>query len=182
MGTRSDSRTSASPLGTEVFLALGSNKGDPEAFFQLAVKGLTDGGFQVRKLSPLYKTAPVDCEEGVPPFLNAVLCGSWPDSPESLLKLCQQLERRAGRPEKHSSRQARELDLDIILFGKEILRTAELTVPHPRAFQRAFVLVPLHDVAPDAVFPDSGKTVAQLLSELPCPDNIDHHIQPYKEP
>ena len=79
-----DSRTSAFLSGTEVFLAFGSNKGDPRAVFQLAIQGLTAGGFAVGKISPLYKTAPVDCEEDTPPFLNAVLCGFWKDSPEAL--------------------------------------------------------------------------------------------------
>lgn len=159
--------TSVSPSGTEVFLALGSNKGDREAFFRLALDGLSAGGLELNRLSPLYETDPVDCEPGVPPFLNAVLFGIWRNTPETLLDLCQKLERQAGRPEKHSSRQSRELDLDIILFGQQILHTARLTVPHPRAAQRGFVLIPLHDIAPSAVFPDCGRTVGELLSSLP---------------
>ncbi len=98
--------------------------------------------------------------------------GVWNGSAEELLTLCQSIERRAGRPEKHSSRQARELDLDIILFGQEIIRTERLTVPHPRAFQRAFVLVPMNEIAPEARFPDLEKTVSQLLRELPDPGRI----------
>ena len=159
--------TSASPSGTEVFLAFGTNKGDPRSAFRLALEGLTAGGVRELRSSPLYETDPVDCEPGTPPFLNGVIAGRWSGSPLELLTLCQSLERRAGRPEKHSSHQARELDLDLILFGGEIIRSERLTVPHPRAAQRAFVLVPLHDLAPDAVFPDRGKTVRQLLAELP---------------
>ena len=161
--------TSASHPGTEVFLAFGTNKGDSGAAIELALKGLADGGFRVWKVSPVYETEPVDCEPGTPPFVNGVIAGIWSGTPSELLTLCQSLERRAGRPEKHSSRQARELDLDIILFGVEIIHTERLTIPHPRAAQRAFVLVPLHDLAPDAVFSDCGKTVHQLLAELPHP-------------
>ena len=166
-------QTSASRSGTEVFLALGSNKGDPEAIFRTALKELSANGFELEKCSPLYKTEPVDCDEGVPPFINAVIMGIWHNSPAALLDLCQSLERRAGRPEKHSSRQSRELDLDIILFGSQVIRTDRLIVPHPRAFQRAFVLVPLNDIAPDAFFADSGKSAAELLKSLPDRSGIE---------
>ncbi|MBQ9336263.1 MAG: 2-amino-4-hydroxy-6-hydroxymethyldihydropteridine diphosphokinase [Lentisphaeria bacterium] len=148
-------------------MALGSNKGDSRVHFEAALAGLRAGGFAVRQVSPYYETDPVDCEEGVPPFLNGAVSGIWTGTPEELLALCQSLERRAGRPEIHSSRQSRELDLDLILFGDRIIRTPRLTVPHPRAAQRAFVLAPLNDIAPDAVFPDSGKSAAQLLADLP---------------
>ena len=158
--------TSARSAGTEVFLAFGTSRGDREAFCRFALDELEKGNFHVRKVSPLYETDPVDCEEGVPPFLNGVLEGVWNGSAEELLTLCQSIERRAGRPEKHSSRQARELDLDIILFGQEVIRTERLTVPHPRAFQRAFVLVPMNEIAPETKFPDREKTVSQLLQEL----------------
>ena len=164
--------TSARSAGTEVFLAFGASKGDREAFVRLALDELGKGNFIIQKVSPLYETDPVDCEDGVPPFLNGVLQGVWNGSPEELLDLCQSIERRAGRPEIHNSRQSRELDLDIILFGQEIIRTERLTVPHPRAFQRAFVLAPMNDIAPDAVFPDLGKTVSALLGELSAPGGI----------
>ena len=166
-------KTSASRSGTEVFLALGSNKGDSEAIFRTALKELAANGFELGKCSPLYLTEPVDCDEGVPPFINAVISGLWYDAPEALLDLCQSLERRAGRPEKHSSRQSRELDLDIILFGSQVIRTERLTVPHPRSFQRAFVLVPLNDIAPDAFFADSGQSAADLLKSLPDRSGIE---------
>ena len=168
------------PTGTEVFLAFGSNKGDRTAFCRFAQDELINGNFTVRKVSPLYETEPVDCEDGVPPFLNGVFQGIWNGTADSLLDLCQSIERRAGRPEKHSSRQSRELDLDILLFGREIIRTERLTVPHPRAFQRAFVLAPLNDIAPDARFPDSGKTVSQLFAELPSLNGIKPFDQPIK--
>ena len=164
--------------GTEVFLAFGSSKGDRTAFIRAAMDGLADGGFELKQVSPLYETDPVDCEAGTPRFLNGIIAGYWKGSAEALLELCQHLERQAGRPEKHSSRQSRELDLDIILFGSSIIRTEKLTVPHPRAAQRAVVLVPLNDLAPDAVFPDSGKTVRKLLAELPDQSGIVRRTGP----
>lgn len=175
MASPEKNRTSASRSGTEVFLALGSNKGDTEAIFRTALTELSANGFLLEKRSPLYKTEPVDCDEGVPPFINAVISGIWQDTPEALLDLCQSLERRAGRPEKHSSRQSRELDLDIILFGSRVIRTERLIVPHPRAFQRAFVLVPLNDIAPDAFFADSGQSAAELLKSLPDRSGIEFY-------
>ena len=173
MASPEKKQTSASRSGTEVFLALGSNKGDSETIFRTALKELAANGFELEKCSPLYQTEPVDCDEGVPPFINAVIAGCWQDTSESLLDLCQSLERRAGRPEKHSSRQSRELDLDIILFGSQKIRTERLIVPHPRAFQRAFVLVPLNDIAPDAFFADSGQSAAELLKSLPDRSGIE---------
>ena len=167
--------TSVAVEGTEVFLALGSNLGDREAFFRFGLKQLRSGGFEVRKVSPFYETDPVDCEAGVPPFLNGVVWGRWRGTPELLLDLCQSLERLAGRPAEHSSRQSRELDLDIILFGDRVIHSSRLTIPHPRAAQRVFVLRPLHDIAPDAFFPDCGKTVSELLENLSAPTGI----QPY---
>ena len=164
--------TPARSAGTEVFLAFGASKGDRESFVRSALDELKKGNFIIQKVSPLYETDPVDCEDGVPPFLNGVLQGVWNGSAEELLDLCQCIERRAGRPEKHSSRQSRELDLDIILFGQKIIRTERLTVPHPRAFQRSFVLAPMNDIAPDAVFPDRGKTVSALLRGLSAPGGI----------
>ncbi len=168
----SSRNTSARSAGTEVFLAFGASKGDREAFVRFAMDELEKGNFIIQMVSPCYETDPVDCEDGVPPFLNGVLQGVWNSSADELLDLCQSIERRAGRPEKHSSRQSRELDLDIILFGRKIIRTKRLTVPHPRAFQRSFVLAPMNDIAPDAVFPDLGKTVSALLGELAAPGGI----------
>ena len=172
--------TSARSAGTEVFLAFGTSKGDREAFCRFALDELEKGNFRIRKVSPLYETEPVDCEEGVPPFLNGVLQGVWNGSAEELLNLCQSIERRAGRPEKHSSRQSRELDLDIILFGQEIIRSERLTVPHPRASGRAFVLVPMNDIAPDARFPGLEKNVSELSRELPDPVSIQLYRQTLK--
>ncbi|MCX8154859.1 MAG: 2-amino-4-hydroxy-6-hydroxymethyldihydropteridine diphosphokinase [Verrucomicrobiae bacterium] len=139
-----------------VVVALGSNLGDSEAILRAAARelqALAAGGF---KLSSFYRTEPVDCPPGSPPFLNAVavfepLPG---ETPETLLPKLQALERRFGRQPKKMHNEPRPLDLDLIAFGGEKRHTPQLTLPHPRARQRAFVLEPLREIAPDFVWPE----------------------------
>ena len=83
-----------------------------------------------------------------------------------LLKLCQSIEIALGRPAQHSSRESRIIDLDIILFGSEVIKSEVLTIPHPRAAQREFVLRPLNEIAPEWLFPDRQKTVSELFAAL----------------
>ena len=163
--TLDQTRNTLSGQGECVFLALGSNLGDRTGHLLHAIEGLKQGGFCVEKVSAFYETAPVDCEEGTGPFLNGVLQGIWYGSAESLLDLCQSLERKEGRPEVHSSRESRTLDLDLILFGSHCICTERLILPHPRAQSRQFVLKGLAGISPAVTFPDSGKTAAFLLAE-----------------
>ena len=147
-----------------VSLLLGGNIGDTASVFDRAVASLEQGGFEIAARSRNFATSPVDCVPGTPDFLNAAVTGSWEKSPRDLLDLTQSIERALGRPEKHSSREARTLDIDIITFGDLVLTEPSLTIPHPRAQKRRFVLEPLFSIAPDLRFPDSGKTPRQLLS------------------
>jgi 2-amino-4-hydroxy-6-hydroxymethyldihydropteridine diphosphokinase len=119
--------------------------------------------------SSLWQTSPVDCPTGSPPFVNAVV-GLAPrpeETPESLLAKLQALEKEFGRKPKTVLNEPRPLDLDLIAFGSETRATKALTLPHPRAHERRFVLQPLSEVAPDLILPGQTKTVAQLLAELP---------------
>ena len=150
-------------------LLLGGNLGETEKFFDAALAGLAAAGAAGLHRSRLYRTAPVDCVPGTPDFLNCAVTGTFPGSPRELLALTQRLEIEAGRPARHSSREARVLDIDIILFGDCLLRTTELTIPHPRARQRRFVLEPLAEIAPSLRFPDTGETVAAALARLARP-------------
>lgn len=154
-----------------VYLALGGNLGDVEKTFQGAVSALEKGGLENIKTSPFYKTKPVGCEEGASPFLNGVLSGEWEGTGEELLNLCQKLEVEAGRPIDHPHWHSRTLDIDIILFGQKILSTPRLTVPHPLAHKRSFVLEPLTALAPEANFPNLQKTASQLWDELQKEEN-----------
>lgn len=145
---------------------LGGNLGDTKQFFDGAVAGFVAGGLKLTGRSAIYSSAPVDCVPGTPEFSDQALTGRWSSTPEELLALCQKLERAAGRPEKHSSRESRTLDCDIILFGDVVSDAPELTLPHPRAKRRRFVLEPLAEIAPLWRFPDSGTTVLQELKSL----------------
>ena len=149
-----------------VAIMLGGNLGDSEKIFDSAVAGLADGGFEITGRSAIYRSAAVDCVAGTPDFSDQALTGRWSGTPEELLALCRKLERAAGRPEKHSSRESRTLDCDIIIFGDEVSAEPLLTLPHPRAKQRRFVLAPLAEIAPEWRFPDSGTTVLQELNSL----------------
>jgi 2-amino-4-hydroxy-6-hydroxymethyldihydropteridine diphosphokinase len=118
--------------------------------------------------SSLLETTPVDCPPGSPNFVNAVV-GLVPkpgETPESLLAKLQKLEKQFGRAHKKVLNEPRPLDLDLIAFGIETRATPELTLPHPRAHLRRFVLEPLVEIAPDLALPGQGSTVAELLRLL----------------
>lgn len=124
--------------------------------------------------SSLFETAPVDCPPGSPNFVNAVV-GMVPrqgETPESLLRKLQGLEKELGRVPKKVLNEARPLDLDLIAFGKERRASPELALPHPRAHLRRFVLEPLAEIAPKLVLPGQGKTVAELLGQLTSAENV----------
>lgn len=118
--------------------------------------------------SSLWRSAPVDCPPGSPDFINAVVALTPLPSftPESLLAELQQLEREFGRQPKKLLNEARPLDLDLIAWGDEVRNTPALTLPHPRAHLRHFVLCPLGELAPDLVLPGQRRTVAELLAAL----------------
>lgn len=165
IGNQSESDADA-PEGVSAFLALGGNLGDREAVFRDALRRLRENGFAVEAVSSFYETAPVGCEPGAPAFYNAVVRGRWSGSPEALLKLCLKLEAEAGRPVDHPHWHSRILDLDLILFGDRILATEFLTVPHPRAHERLFVMVPLAEIAPEAVSPTLHRSASAILHSL----------------
>ena len=152
--------------GTHVFLSLGSNLGDRKAYLKKAFSLLGEGGFSLEKVSSLYETSPEGCEEGAKKFLNLVSSGFWKKDAHALLALCKQAETALGRPPDHPHWVSRVADIDILLFGEEKLFSETLTVPHPLALQRRFVLEPLAEIAPDLIFPGTGKSCGELLREL----------------
>jgi 2-amino-4-hydroxy-6-hydroxymethyldihydropteridine diphosphokinase len=118
--------------------------------------------------SSLLETTPIDCPPGSPNFVNAMV-GLIPrrdETPKSLLRKLQNLENEFGRTPKKVMNEARPLDLDLIAFGNETCATPELTLPHPRAHLRQFVLQPLTEIAPDLIFPGQGRAVSELLRQL----------------
>jgi 2-amino-4-hydroxy-6-hydroxymethyldihydropteridine diphosphokinase len=149
-----------------VVLALGSNLGDRLASLQAAVDALGAGpGLDQVVVSPVYQTAPV----GGPPqpdYLNAVLVAVTSLPPRAVLDRSRAAEAALSRV-RGPRWGPRTIDVDVIAYGNEISGDPELTLPHPRAHERAFVLAPWHDVDPDAVIPGRGR-VADLLAALPA--------------
>jgi 2-amino-4-hydroxy-6-hydroxymethyldihydropteridine diphosphokinase len=151
---------------TLAVLSLGSNMGESAFELNRAFDGLCSGGLADAKISSFHKTSPVGMASGTPDFLNAAVTGEWAGSAEELLDLCQKLETEAGRPRVRAKCVSRALDMDIILFGYEIIKSARLIVPHPGALKRLFVLGPLAEISPDAVFPGENITAAEALHLL----------------
>jgi 2-amino-4-hydroxy-6-hydroxymethyldihydropteridine diphosphokinase len=147
-----------------VVLALGSNLGDRLANLQAAVDALGAGpGLDDVAVSPVYQTAPVG-GPSQPDYLNAVLVATTSLPPRAVLDRGRAAEAALGRV-RGLRWGPRTLDVDVIVYGNEISGDPELTLPHPRAHERAFVLAPWHDVDPGAVIPGRG-AVAGLLAVL----------------
>ncbi|HEY2082275.1 MAG TPA: 2-amino-4-hydroxy-6-hydroxymethyldihydropteridine diphosphokinase [Verrucomicrobiae bacterium] len=149
-------------------VGLGSNLDDSRQNILRAMEQLQILSEQALLRSSLWQSTPVDCPPGSPNFVNAVV-GLVPragETPESLLAKLQQLEREFGRTPKKILNEARPLDLDLIAFGNETRATPELTIPHPRAHLRRFVLEPLAEIAPNLVLAGQGSSVAEFLRQL----------------
>jgi 2-amino-4-hydroxy-6-hydroxymethyldihydropteridine diphosphokinase len=157
-----------------VFVAMGSNLGDSAGQIQEAMNWLEGSSSAPLRRSSLWRTSPVDCPPNSLPFINAVVELTVPatESPEPFLEKLRELEREFGRAPKKVLNEPRSLDLDLIAFGNEVCKSPELTLPHPRAHARRFVLQPLSEIAPELVLPGQGKTVAELLAELPADETV----------
>jgi 2-amino-4-hydroxy-6-hydroxymethyldihydropteridine diphosphokinase len=152
---------------TTAYIALGSNLGDRWETLSAAVRRLrAEPGLRVLAASEFYETAPVNCPPGSGAFLNAVVAVETDRPPEDLLQLLLRVERQFGRIRSEPN-SPRTLDLDLLLYGDQIINTPELTIPHPRMHERPFVLVPLAEiygsVGQDAVHPVLKKTAWELL-------------------
>jgi len=155
--------TAADP-GPTVVLALGSNLGDRLANLQGGVDALCTGpGLSRVQVSPVYETAPVG-GPAQPEYLNAVIVAATTLSARAVLDRCRKAENTLGRV-RTERWGPRRIDVDVIVYGTEVSDDPELTLPHPRAHERAFVLAPWHDVDPGAVIPGRGR-VAELLAEV----------------
>ena len=150
------------------FIALGSNLGDSHQIILRAMDRLERLSDRPLLRSSLWRTSPVDCPSDSPPFINAVV-GLNPqpnESPESLIANLQDIEIEFGRQPKKRLNDPRPLDLDLVCFGALTRNTARLTLPHPRAHERRFVLAPLVEIAPYLILPGQTKTARQLLAKL----------------
>jgi 2-amino-4-hydroxy-6-hydroxymethyldihydropteridine diphosphokinase len=149
---------------TGVYLALGSNVGDRERNLRAAIELLP-----VLRISPIYETEPVDYTEQ-PWFLNLVVEAETDLSPFDLLATTSRIEQELGRV-RDIPKGPRTIDIDILLFGDQIVNTPDLQIPHPRMAERRFVLAPLADLAPDLRHPATRQTVREMLAAAP-PETI----------
>ena len=118
--------------------------------------------------SRIYETEPVDCPPGSPCFLNAAIEIAFTLPPLDLLIRLQRIEQALGRPREHAFHAPRTIDLDILYYDNLHFILPELTLPHPRISERAFVLCPLADICPDRILPGWGKSIAARLAEFPA--------------
>ena len=146
-----------------VYLSLGSNIGDRAKNLHAAIAALPGVGVRVTKVSSFYETEPVDLHEQ-PWFLNCVIEGVTEVRATQLLKKLREIESRMGS-KKLVAKGPRVIDLDILLYGRETIDTAELQVPHPRMHLRRFVLVPLAEIVPELRHPAWSGTAGDLLAK-----------------
>jgi 2-amino-4-hydroxy-6-hydroxymethyldihydropteridine diphosphokinase len=143
----------------EAILSIGSNMELREEHLLKAVTRLErDPSVTLTGFSPLYETEPVGVRTSAC-FVNAVVRIEFDGTPRRLLRLCRQLEERAGRKGPGPDR---PLDIDIIIFGDILVEEPDLVIPHPRFRERLFVLVPMADIAPDLLLPPDGRTAPEL--------------------
>ncbi|HXN53107.1 MAG TPA: 2-amino-4-hydroxy-6-hydroxymethyldihydropteridine diphosphokinase [Candidatus Acidoferrum sp.] len=147
------------------YLSLGSNLGDRAKNLQDAIAALAKAGAQVVRVSSMYETEPVDYLDQ-PWFLNCAVEAETELGPLELLQALRAVEAQMGS-KKLVAKGPRLIDMDILLYGNEVIDTPELQVPHPRLHLRRFVLEPLAEIAPQLRHPVSSLSVSQMLANSP---------------
>jgi 2-amino-4-hydroxy-6-hydroxymethyldihydropteridine diphosphokinase len=149
-----------------VYLGLGSNIGDRERTLQAAIERLPQEQISVLRVSPTYETEPLEYT-AQRWFLNLVVEAETALFPMQLLSRVGKIERDLGRV-RGVPKGPRTLDIDILLYGRAVVHTARLEIPHPRMAERRFVLVPLAELAPDLRHPLTHRSVRQMLESAPA--------------
>jgi 2-amino-4-hydroxy-6-hydroxymethyldihydropteridine diphosphokinase len=147
-----------------VYLSLGSNLGERERNLDQAIALLEEAGVRALRRSSIYETEPQDVKNQ-PWFLNLVIEAATELFPKQLLACALQIEQKLGR-KRILPKGPRTIDIDILLYGKAVIDSGELTVPHPRLAERRFVLEPLAELEPELRHPVTCRTVREMLSGL----------------
>jgi len=168
----------SNPLATEKAtvsaIALGSNLGNSRATLEAALNAIKQTpGITLKAHSSWYKTAPIGPSQ--PDYLNGCALLEVRLSPHELLKTLNNIEDEFGRV-RQERWGPRTLDLDVLLFGNLILDTPDLQVPHPRMTERAFVLVPLAEIASEWIEPVSGEAIEKLVQKVDCSEVALYHF------
>ncbi|MBT9148915.1 MAG: Bifunctional folate synthesis protein [Dehalococcoidia bacterium] len=146
-----------------VYLGLGSNLGNRETSLARGLEYLARG-MMITGVSSVYETEPLGYLEQ-PSFLNMVCCGTTQLDPFDLLRYVEDIEEQLGRVASFPNA-PRLIDIDILLYGEQVIDTESLVIPHPRIAERAFVLIPLLEIAPDIAHPSINMSMRDLLSGL----------------
>jgi 2-amino-4-hydroxy-6-hydroxymethyldihydropteridine diphosphokinase len=149
----------------KIYLSLGSNVADRAKNLRDATTALGKAGIQVTRVSSLYETEPVDYLDQAW-FLNMVIAAETELEASQLLHALRAIETQMGS-KKLIAKGPRLIDMDILLYGDQVIDTPELQVPHPRMHLRRFVLQPLAEIAPDVRHPVSGQTATEMLTQTP---------------
>jgi 2-amino-4-hydroxy-6-hydroxymethyldihydropteridine diphosphokinase len=149
-----------------VYFSLGSNIGDRDANLRKAIERLAEAGVSVLRVSPVYETEPVGYTAQAW-FFNLVVEGTTTLFPMQLLSRTMRLERALGRT-RTVAKGPRIIDIDILFYGRAIVKTARLEIPHPRIAERRFVLVPLADLSPALRHPVTQQSVREMLAAAPA--------------
>ncbi|MBD3648748.1 MAG: 2-amino-4-hydroxy-6-hydroxymethyldihydropteridine diphosphokinase [Pseudomonadales bacterium] len=148
------------------YIAFGSNLGDRHKNVDAALSELSLISETPLRVSSLWETETVDIG-GAAPIRNGVVCLGTRLEPPALLSKLQAIEEALGRPRDHGSNLSRQIDLDIVCVDDLVMDSPQLTLPHPRARERRFVLAPLAEIAPDLLLPGESDTVTELLEKAP---------------
>jgi len=157
-----------------IYLSLGSNLGDRLATIKKALRML-ESRVDVRSVSSVYETEPWGLKNQ-PLFLNLVCSGQTDLTPYALLDFVKGIEQQLGR-QSAVRYGPRPIDIDILFYDRRIFRSSRLEIPHPRLADRAFVLYPLADIAPDLEHPVTGKTVCAMLAALEESGTAQNYVE-----